>query len=235
MTVERTVGGMRYYTLPPLILFIDEVHALPTIVKEGLLKMTEKEDGIFEIGMMRVDCRNITIITATTDPGKLPATLKSRFPIKIALQKHSLEQVAEIILDGRDWTKKQAMTLARMKPVPREAKDIADLIDGTVDTEDCSIDKAIKLVTADLGLEDGCLSQKAIDVLVSLAESQPAGLSKKNICAQLDNMDETEFEAEIIPQLLRNEFHPSLIAISSRHKITDAGLDELRSRKLIDY
>ena len=79
-------------------------------------------------------------------------------------------------------------------------------------------------------MSEGGLSPRAIDILLALADAQPTGLSCANLCAQLDNMDKSEYQTEIVPQLLRNEFHPALIMVSSRQKITEAGLDELRHR-----
>lgn len=235
MVPERVVGSASYYALPPMILFIDEVHCLPSKVMEGMLKMTEPNDGIFEVGGAKIDCRRIAIIFATTNPGNLPAPLKSRFPIKIALVPHTLEELGTIIQNATDWDREDAMKMARMKPIPREALEIAKLVEATKESENCAVSHAMDLIATDLGLEEGCLTQRAIDVLLALADAQPNGLSKKNLCACCENMDESEFEQDIVPQLLKNQFHPALITVSSRHKITEAGLQELRSRNLIDY
>lgn len=232
----KTIGATRYYELPPAVLSIDEVHRVPMGVQEGLLKMSEPNDGIFEINNARIDCRRIAMIIATTKPGKLDRAFVSRFPIKIALVAHSLDDLAKIVHNANpEWTKQAATRLARLKPIPREALEIARLVNVTHETEDCSLDGAIDIIAKDLGLQDGCLTQRAIGVLQVLADAQPHGLSKKNLCAACDNMDESEFENEIAPQLLHNQFHPSLMTVSSRHKITEAGLDELRKRNLIEY
>lgn len=234
MIPTETKGSIRIYRPGPGNLFIDEVHRLPMSVQERMLKMSEKSDGIFEVGNMRVDCRRMTILLATTKHGKLDRAYLSRFPIKIALAAHSLEDLATIIQDANaDWTRETAMRLARLKPVPREALDIASLVNAARVSENCSTEKALGIVADNLGLVDGCINQKAIDVLMALSADEN-GLSKKNLCSSCE-MDETEFEQEIVPQLLRNQFHPSLITVSSRHKITEAGLDELRKRGLIDY
>ena len=234
MIPDEIRGSIRIYRLPHGILSIDEVHRLPMSVQEGMLKMSEKNDGMFECGNFRVDCRRLTILLGTTKPGKLDRAYLSRFPIKIALAVHSIEDLATIIQDANEsWPREIAMRLARLKPIPREALDIAQLVESNRKNEGCSLDKALADIAGLLGLQEGNLTARAIDVLKALAEDTN-GLSKKNLCASCD-MDETEFENDIIPQLLRNQFHAALITVSSRHKITEAGLDELRKRGLAEY
>lgn len=224
---------IKRYMVPPGFLFIDEIHRLPRKVMEGLLKMTEPNDGMFEVGNSIIDCRRMTILSGTTDPGKLLETIKSRFPVRIALRKHTTDEIATIIQNATNWPRDAAMRLAKMKPIPREALGIAKLIQSAQDTERVSLNQAVSMIAADLNLEEGGLTARAVAALSALAES-PSGLSKKNLCACLENMDPTEFEQEIIPLLLKNEFHPAYITISSRHKITDAGMEELERRGIMN-
>jgi len=231
LELEEEVGQIKHYSLPPLVLFIDEVHRLPMAVQEGLLKMSEPGDGVFRIGNNRIDCRKIAIIIGTTKPGKLDRPFHSRFPIKIELKEHSLDDLTTIIMnENQHWDRVTAHRLARLRPVPREALDIARLVNATQETESCSLPKALSVIANDLGLSDGCVSQRGYEVLLALSQT-PAGLSKKNLCSVCD-MDETEFENDLLPQLLRNQFHKALISIGSRHKITEAGMSELKKRGL---
>lgn len=224
---EEERNGLFHAEFPPLALFIDEVHALPNQVKEGLLKMTEGNDGIFETETHRFNCKAMYIILGTTNPGKLPRALKSRF-VQINLEKHTLEQVAQIIQNEVGWEMSYCLKLAKMKPLPREAKEIANMIERTRKVENCSLQKAFDEIIQNFNLTESGLSHRALDVLDALYVSQETGLSKKNICAQLSNMDEEEFESDIIPQLLTN---PPLITISQKHRITDAGIKELEKWK----
>lgn len=233
LTPVNNMGGIRHYKLPPMFIFLDEIQCFSHSLMEGILKMTEPSDGLFEVGINKLDCRSVTIIAATTHPGDLTDTLKSRFPIRIELKQHNLEQIAEIIkVNGHDWPLKYRMQLAEMKPLPREAIAIAKLITDTANDESIPIDKAFTQVTKNLGLEPGGLTVKAITTMQTLADAQPHGLSKGNICASMA-MSQEEFEKEIVPQLLRTPTHPAYITISSRHKITEAGLAELRRRGLM--
>ena len=81
-------------------MFIDEVHRLTKKVMDGLLKMSEPSDGLFEVGHNRVDCRRIAIICATTDPGKLTdiTFAKSRLQSKRwRTEACTIDQVGQII------------------------------------------------------------------------------------------------------------------------------------------
>jgi len=224
---NRIVGGVRTFIAPPMVLFIDEVHGLPKPLMEGLLKMTEPNDGIFEVGVQtKVDCRAITVIAATTNPGALKDTFLSRFPVALELKQHTPDQVANMIRKQFQWPKAEALQLAMLKPLPREAMAVAKLVQDTKNDEGITLKAAIKQWTGNLGLREGGLSDKAREVLLSLAESQPHGLSRDNLCAQMA-IGKDEFIKQIIPQLLRTAYHPAYIVIASRHKITEAGLKAL--------
>lgn len=229
LVVENIVNGVYYYKLPTMVLFIDEVHALKKKIRESFLKMTEANDGIFKLENKVVDCSNITVIIATTDVGKLEAPFKSRFPHAINLNPHSLEDAALIIKDATGWDIATCMRLVRYKPVLREAKEIAALVSSRAKSNHVSPDVALTEVAKNLNMNDGDMNQRAIDVLLALYDSP---LSKKNICTVMD-MDELEFENDILPKLLKNAFHPSYIEISGKHRITEAGINELRRRNLV--
>lgn len=79
------------------ILFIDEVH---TMVAGGKAKaewllpfMTE---GRLYTDSGAIECPDVTIVGATTDAGKLPATILSRFMVKPKLVPYTTEEAARI-------------------------------------------------------------------------------------------------------------------------------------------
>jgi AraC-like DNA-binding protein len=133
-----------------------------------------------------------------------------------------------MIHNGFGWGKKACMKLASLKPLPREAMEVARLIEDTR-ASGLTLAQSMKQWIRDLSLRENGLTDKAVDVLVCLADQRPTGLSLKNICAQLAVSPE-EFQRQLMPQLLRNMFHPSYISVSGRHKITEDGLNELRRR-----
>jgi hypothetical protein len=230
---ERTIGATRHCKGIPSVLFVDEIHAFSRKIMDGFLKLAEPNDGIFEAGNYSLDCRRMTIIGGTTEPEKLTETLRSRFPIEIELMEQNQDALTTIIQNATGWHRDDASRLASLKSVPREALALAKLISTTAQSERCSVEQAIALNAADLGLKEG-LSDKALNVLMVLAGEQPNGLSKANLCLACD-ISKDSFERDVLPSLLRTKFHPSFVTVSSRHKITEAGLDELRVRNLIDY
>lgn len=87
-------AGLPLYRYPPLVAFIDEVHALSRKADAYL--------NLFEPKERRAVCRNhvgdfhsATFLTATTEKGKLPNPFLSRFRI-IDLQPYTLDEVSRI-------------------------------------------------------------------------------------------------------------------------------------------
>lgn len=89
-----TDSGMPLYRYPPVVVFIDEVHAIARKADAYLNLLEPKE--------RRAVCRNhvgdfhsATFLTATTEKGKLSGPFLSRFRI-IDLQPYTLEEVGRI-------------------------------------------------------------------------------------------------------------------------------------------
>lgn len=216
------------YILPPGVLFIDEVHLLSSKVQDSLLKMTEANDGILLCSDgKRVDCRNLCIIIATTSKGKLREAFKTRFR-QIVLNPHTTEEVAKIIaINQPNWTDDDCLSVAKLKPIPREAKDFADSVNLCASRRKISVQEAIKVVARREGVCEGGVSAAAIKVL-SLLHNEPDGLSRNNLCAAL-GIELSEFENDILPCLLANDLHPAFISITNRHLITIAGQEYIKA------
>lgn len=229
----REVGSKKYGWVMPVILFLDEIHGMPNALKESMLKMIEPNDGLLIVGDKSLNCSCMTIIGATTDPGDLKPALKSRFTIKIALHRHTSDQVAKIIMTSNpNFSETIAKRLGTMKPLPREALDTARLVNNLAYADGININEAFEIIVKQLGLDEKGMPKRAIDVMIVLAESSK-GLSKKNICVALDNMEVEEFENDIMPFLMRTENHPPFITVGTRHNLTEAGINELKTRNLI--
>lgn len=88
-----TLGGMRNGD----VLFIDEVHQLVTGGKanaEWLLHLLQ--DGVLMGPRGPEQQPEVTVIGATTDAGRLPETVLSRFPIKPVIEPYSLDEATRI-------------------------------------------------------------------------------------------------------------------------------------------
>lgn len=83
------------------VLFIDEIHRLSKQQQEDFLTLAE--DGYIQLpNGRRLHHPAITIIGATTEPEKVIAPLRDRFPIKPIFTDYTAEQMGEIVLGMAD-------------------------------------------------------------------------------------------------------------------------------------
>lgn len=89
-----TDSGLPAYRYPPVVVFIDEIHALSRY-SDAFLNLFEPKERR-AVGQRYVgDFQAATFLAATTEKGKLSAPFLSRFRI-IDLQQYTLEEVAAI-------------------------------------------------------------------------------------------------------------------------------------------
>src|SRR5690348_7584038 len=83
----------------PDIIFMDEIHSLPSEISESLYKAMQDnvidEEVSGEVKHWVVP--PFTLIGATTEPGKLHKALRDRFPIKVRLEPYSVGELADIV------------------------------------------------------------------------------------------------------------------------------------------
>ena len=85
------------------VLFIDEIHRLPSTVEEVLYPAMEDNaiDFVFGKGAaarsIRLDVKPFTLIGATTRSGQLTAPLRDRFGVLARLELYNVEELAEIV------------------------------------------------------------------------------------------------------------------------------------------
>ncbi len=84
-----------------LILLLDEVHRAPKALQEDLLNVLENKYFQTARGR-RIECPNLTIIGATTEPEKIIPPLWDRFPIKPEWTEYSGDEMALIIIGMAD-------------------------------------------------------------------------------------------------------------------------------------
>ena len=92
------------WDVPPCVVFIDEVHALPRNLIPELLKAVEPKDGmlVVENGIV-ADCRKVCWIIATTERGLLFPAFDNRFR-KIQLEMYGADEIAAIVqLSHPNW------------------------------------------------------------------------------------------------------------------------------------
>jgi holliday junction DNA helicase RuvB len=191
---------------PNSVLFVDEIHRMPSHVEEVLYSALE--DGRIDIMVgdgpnarsLSLDLKPFTLIGATTRAGALSAPLRERFGIVEHLEFYNSEDLAKIIsrsasILGFQIHEAAAKSLAhRSRGTPRVAnKLLARAIDYAVFSEskvvtENVVESTLKRLNIDSeGLTS--MDRKFLDVLLQRYDGGPAGLEA--IAAALGEERET--------------------------------------------
>ncbi len=216
---EYEQGGTEYYVLPAGILFIDEAHMLPGSVQDGLLKMTEAKDKVLLLDGKHVDCRYLTIIIATTSFGKMRDAFKTRFD-QITLERHELDQVAEIVKGAFQWSYEDCLEVANLKPLPRTALAFGEKVKRAIKRRRMEVKEGIKFVAQREGICEGGVTKNAVRILKWLGEQTA---SADGICKGVE-IEEDEFDNDCLPCLRKTPRHPAYIIVSTKgYTVTEDG------------
>lgn len=221
--------GNRYF-LPPMIVFIDEVHNLKNSVVQGLLKATEPNDRIMvtEEGY-EVYTKKVCWMIATTDRGDLFDAFDTRFQ-KVNLRLYSRQEMAKIIkMNNPDWDDDVCLLVAKYNSiVPREA--LAFARDMRVEKEMCGGDweDVAATVAQDHGIDKFGMTLARVEILRALGQSAVSSAQLPFVV----HVKEEELKKFIMPPLMsRTPDQEPLVTVSSRgYTITKAGLEELDKR-----
>jgi Holliday junction resolvasome RuvABC ATP-dependent DNA helicase subunit len=221
------------YILPPMVVFIDEVHNLRKGVVQGLLKATEPNDRsmVTEEGFM-VNTENVCWMIATTDRGDLFDAFDTRFQ-KVNLRLYTKREMARIIkMNNPDWENEVCLLVAKYNShVPREA--LAFARDMRVEYEmngDISWKQAAKIVAKDHGIDRWGMTENRVEVLKALGQRAIASTQLQYVV----HVKEDELRKFVMPPLLaRTPGQEPLVTVSTRgYAITLEGISELEKRGL---
>lgn len=219
------------YILPPVIVFIDEVHNLKKNVVQGLLKATEPNDRTMttEEGF-EVCTKKVCWMIATTDRGDLFDAFDTRFQ-KVNLRLYSKKEMSRIInMNNPDWSDEVCLLVAKYNAsVPREA--LAFARDMRVEKEmsgESSWEEVASVVAQDHGIDEFGMTLARVEILKALGQS-PVSSSQ---LPYVIHVKEEEMKKFILPPLMsRTPDQEPMVTVSSRgYTITKAGLDELDKR-----
>jgi Holliday junction resolvasome RuvABC ATP-dependent DNA helicase subunit len=219
------------YILPPMIVFIDEVHNLKKHIVQGLLKPVEGSDCrlVTEMGTV-VDTSNVCWIVATTEWGDLFGPFKTRFD-KLQMRLYSKKEIAKIVRIKTNWEKEICELVAHYCGfVPREAERFANEMRAEYSMNPGPWEKIAEVVAEDRGIDSYGMSYQRLSVLKTLAFG-PATIQQLMLSAQTE---ESELRRDVLPPLLAStENQPDpLVQIGARYAITKAGLAELDKREI---
>ena len=236
------------YTLPPVIVFFDEAHAIPRkMMKGGLLNAMEPDDGYMMAkppGMRTdsivIDCKDVCWIAATTEKGMLFDAFANRLGTMIEWQNAGISQVAQIVEQKMNWRKKHKYLpftmpieaceiVARYCRVPREAVNFGSAVIQQVDMiPSLSWIEAAEQVARDMGLDEWGFTKKQILILSAVGQ-RPIALKRLPSVARCRIEQVEKYE---LPKLIGYfDGGPYLVPVSGRGMcITEAGLSQLEKR-----
>ena len=220
------VGPRPDTIIPPVVVFIDEVHLLRSRLQQALLKATEPHDRRLQTEHMLLDCRYVCWLIATTDRGKLFDAFDSRFT-KVNMTGYAFEERIKILQMhhpelGLNPCRAIAMVGGR---VPRElltfAKAVKEDMAMTGDTWDFSVPR----IALERGRDPGGFTTRQIDVLTALGEKPVA---RGTLAGYVSCKEE-----ELVNVVMLDLFEDRLVTTCSRgYAITKAGLKVLDERQV---
>lgn len=228
------LGREDNYVLPPINVFIDEVHALANPIVQGLLKATEHNDAILVTEKnYTVNCKYVHWMIATTDRGKLFDAFDTRFS-KVILNLYTKDEVAKIIqCNNPDW----GMDVCKLVShyccrVPRESLAFAREMRLEYNMNpSLSWTQIARRVADDNEIDEFGMSYKRLAILKALGQG-PIGEKRMPIVAGVKT---EELEKFIMPWLLaftEDQTMPFVTVCNKGFTITEAGLKELDLRKI---
>jgi Holliday junction resolvasome RuvABC ATP-dependent DNA helicase subunit len=237
-TLELVPVRPNFYVCPPVVLFLDEAHALPENVVQTLLKATERSDCILECQdesgqAIKMDTGNVAWFIATTDLGELFDAFVTRFA-RITLFPYTMEEVAQIVkLNNPQWSMDVCRLVAKFSGrVPREA-----LAFGKEMTSEKRVHPSLPWedvaaqVADDNNIDEYGMSLQRLTILTALG--QRGVIARGRICDMI-GVKEEELLKFIMPTLtMTTEDQPALVQVTGRgYCITRAGMAELDKRDI---
>jgi Holliday junction DNA helicase RuvB len=193
------------------------------------------KDKLWSVVDDKAIMRPFTVIGATTDPGQLTDAFRDRFPITAVLYPYKLEDLAKIIeyhAKKRGFKVENDAIIELSKRVRGNARTAVNYLLACRDravVEEAGMTKALVERQMQLqGVDEEGLMLDDVRVLMALHQN-PRGLGLANL-AGTANMRKTTI-TEIVEPFLKQKGY---MAVTSRRVITDAGVECLRRKGLID-
>jgi Holliday junction resolvasome RuvABC ATP-dependent DNA helicase subunit len=225
-----------HFLLPPMVVFIDEVHNLPNPVQQGLLTAIEFDDSYLTTPKgYSANTYNVTWVVATTDWGKVFDAFANRFS-KIRLNYYTLAEMAKIIgLNNPGWDYRICELVAKYSGrVPRESLAFAREMHLEHEWEGgVPWGEIAAKVAKNNGIDEFGMTYQRVAVLKTLADSGPMGVARLGATAGVACKEE-ELRKFVLPPLMAAiEDQPALVEITTQGAaITEAGYKELEKRKI---
>ncbi len=205
---------------PRDILFIDEIHRMPTNVEEVMYSAMEhfRVDVIIGQGAgaksITLPINPFTLIGATTKTGAISAPLRSRFGISERLEFYEPEELRDIIVQNAQFLKlvlspESALHIARCaRGTPRIAKKILLRVRdfAQVKNENIADEKLVIKALEFLGIDEEGLSKVDHLILNKIVENFNGGPVGLETIASMIGEDADTIETVYEPFLLRQGY-----------------------------
>lgn len=220
------------FRVPPMVIFIDEVHALSNTVVQNLLKATEFNDAVLKTeGGQVCDMSKVTWMIATTDEGKLFDAFRSRFSA-INLRYLNKKEVAQVVHNSNlDLDLGVCELISHYNSrITRKALEFARYVRlvKNMRTKD-SWEVVVHDVAREEGIDEHGMQEVHLKILKALGNGP---ISQKRIHV-VSGRKEEETERYIMPWLMtETDDQPALVTVTGKgYTITSAGIEELRKRQ----
>ncbi len=220
----------KYFKPGPMNVFIDEVHALPAPIVQGLLKAVEYKDCILatEKGVI-LDTYNIHWMIATTDRGRLFDAFDTRFT-KVIVSLYTKEDITKIVQVTYKELPEDACRLVShyCSRMPREALAFAREMLLEYNMQPGPWAGIASRVAEDNGIDSQGMTYQRLTILKALGQ---APVAEKRLPSVIGVKPE-EMERYILPWLVEaTEDQAQLVGVCQKgYCITLAGLVELDKR-----
>jgi Holliday junction resolvasome RuvABC ATP-dependent DNA helicase subunit len=218
------------FTIPPCIVFIDEVHALKDSIVQGLLKATEPSDRRMETEEgWEADTSNVCWIIATTDRGLLFDAFDTRFS-KVVLKPYTRDEIAQILqLKHSELSLEDLRYVAKFVNVPREADAfVQDVLLEMNMTPGRTFQETVNIIAEEHEIDEFGMTKQRLEILKALADGP---VSKDRVCIVARCKQEELIKFIMPPLLYSTSDQDSLVTVTSRgYALTKAGCDELAKR-----
>ena len=228
--IELVECGEKYYILPPMIIFVDEVHAVSPSMIQGLLKPVESKDCIMALqDGTTIDTENVTWMIATTESGKLFGPFKNRFS-EVSLKYLKKSDIAKIIkLDHPEIPDDICHLISHYKSrIPRKALEFTSYVKMMKEMTGQNWEDAVKQAAENEGIDEYGMPSDHLKILKALAERPVA----KNRIGLITGVNTEEIENFTMPWLLtETEDQPPLVQVTHKgYAITEQGREQLKLR-----
>ncbi len=221
-------GSFTAYSVPAMMVFIDEIHGLKRKTADALLKATERADGMLFGRNKVIDCKNVLWVGATTDWGKLPPAFRTRF-MRIDLVSPTFDEVVKIVKLNNsffdDETCRQIVFYGSL--VPREALAFARAVQRYSERMGVTPKNSVWACAQREGIDKFGMRFQRVEILKALKISGK-GMNLRNLSAALSCEGE-ELLKHWLPPLMFSK-PPMVVFDRSQYRITDSGLAELTKR-----